>query len=236
MRCSRVIRLSVLVAVYGAFIIWGTQYRLVILLLSLASALILGRLWCGYACPVGLLQELMSLVRKRTGLPTLHGSPKMRRALDVTKWVVLAAFIAAVVLLGLRPSMYIRPDQLVVDAGGILGTILVGVFMGFGLVQERFFCKVCPLGTLRGIFSRGSLSRIRKDPQACTHCRTCLESCPMDIKPIYEERRHTDVTHVDCIYCMKCIEACPEPGALSFTLAGKRILVSKRQGTEASHD
>ncbi len=79
-----------------------------------------------------------------------------------------------------------------------------------------------------GVVNRISGARLKKCGSACTHCRACLEVCPVDIQEVYEDRENTDISHPDCVYCMKCIEVCPEKDALRFELFGKTILESKR--------
>lgn len=225
-----IFRFGMLLLAYLLFIFLGAKYRLIVLLISLLSALLFGRLWCGYVCPLGFYQEILSFLRKNTRIPSVHNAKKVQLLVRVLKWIVFAGFLFSVVFWGLRPSIYIRPDQLFTNIQtSAWWLILTGIFIGLCFVQERFFCKICPLGTLRGIFNRGSFSRIRKNPQACTHCRACLECCPMDIESIYLEREKKDVTHSDCIYCMKCIEACPEEDALSFAVFGKKVLTSHRK-------
>ena len=225
-----VFRFGMLLLAYLLFIFLGAKYRLIVLLISLLSALLFGRLWCGYVCPLGFYQEILSFLRKNTRIPSVHNAKMVQLLVRVLKWIVFAGFLFSVVFWGLRPSIYIRPDQLFTNVRtSVWRLILTGIFIGLCCVQERFFCKICPLGTLRGIFNRESFSRIRKNPQACTHCRACLASCPMDIESIYLEREKKDVTHSDCIYCMKCIEACPEEDALSFAVFGKKVLTSHRK-------
>ncbi|MFI3115490.1 MAG: 4Fe-4S dicluster domain-containing protein, partial [Clostridia bacterium] len=103
------------------------------------------------------------------------------------------------------------------------------VMVVFCTLSDRAACRVCPIGALTGIFNRISGARIKKCGAACTHCRACLEACPMDIQAIYEDRENEDVTFDECLYCMKCIEVCPEKGALRFDLFGKTILESRRE-------
>ena len=129
----------------------------------------------------------------------------------------------------MRKNAQIGDD--ITTIGGICGRI-VGIVTGICFLKERAFCKYCPLGTLRGFVNKISFGKIKKDGTACTHCRACLECCPMDIRSIYEERNKSDITHSDCIYCMKCIEACPEQDVLSFTLFGKKVLSSKRNSKQ----
>ncbi len=222
-------RLACLLLSAVALIYLGSGFRIVILLVSVLSALIFGRLWCGYVCPLGFYQELLSMFRKKLHIPTFHVSQKVKSFLRPLKWIILIYFVLSVVFFDLRPVMYIRPDLSFSDADmSLYKIVIVGIVTGICFLNERAYCKYCPLGTLRGFVNKISLGKIKKNGDSCTHCRACLECCPMDIHAIYEERTKPDVTHTDCIYCMKCIEACPERDTLSFTLLGKNVLTSKR--------
>jgi ferredoxin len=79
-----------------------------------------------------------------------------------------------------------------------------------------------------GLAHRVQPFRIKKDCTACTECGACYEACPMGIKQLYTEREQTDVTDISCIMCGECVRCCPEDCALSLTLFGKDIYVSKR--------
>ena len=54
---------------------------------------------------------------------------------------------------------------------------------------------------------------VMKDEMACTHCHTCMNSCPyhIDIKPCLNGK----VRSVDCNLCGECVASCPA-GALNF--------------------
>ena len=110
----------------------------------------------------------------------------------------------------------------------LYGVIIAGLTVGICFMKESAFCQVCPLGALMGLMSRVSGTRIKKKGCACTHCRACMEVCPMGIEDVYQIMNNPDVTHPDCIFCMKCVEACPEKGALSLTIFGKEVMTSKR--------
>ena len=107
-----IFRFGMLLLAYLLFIFLGAKYRLIVLLISLLSALLFGRLWCGYVCPLGFYQEILSFLRKNTRIPSVHNAKKVQLLVRVLKWIVFAGFLFSVVFWGLRPSIYIRPDQL----------------------------------------------------------------------------------------------------------------------------
>ena len=58
--------------------------------------------------------------------------------------------------------------------------LLVGSFF-----IKRFWCLMCPMGYLLGIFYKFNLFKLKKDCTACTECGACYEACPMRLKNIY---------------------------------------------------
>ncbi len=195
--------------------------------------ILLGRAICGFLCPMGLIQDIMDRIRRRSKAEGIKMNEKMYGALTPIKWCLVIIFIGlcfaggnfcnfcpavatSPILAGISTSLYVS------------GFIMVLVLMG-GFFKRRAFCTVCPLGTIMGFFHRFSLFRIKKDCQSCTECGACYEACPMGIKTIYTERGKTDVTTESCIMCGECIKCCPEDNALSMTFAGKKIYTSSRK-------
>lgn len=192
--------------------------------------ILFGRLFCGYMCPFGFVQEIVVTIRKKLKLPSLKIPPNLKPYVIILKWIMVVGFLLGIGYCQLCPVRYIMlPIAGMVNGTDLLGIILAAFIIGIAFFNERIFCKICPIGGIAGIFNKHSFARIKKKGTACTHCRVCIEVCPMDIHEIYEEREQTDLTKQECIYCMKCIEACPEKDALWFELCGKKILKSKRK-------
>lgn len=195
--------------------------------------LIFGRLWCGYVCPFGFFQDVVTWIREKLRITQIRIPVKLKPIIVVAKWYIVI-YILFNDLCKVCPIQYFT----VPVTGYVTNTADTGLFSPFfwacvvaiGIfLNDRAFCKVCPIGALLGLCNKVSGSKLKKCGGACTHCRACLEVCPMDIQEVYEDREHTNITHADCVYCMKCIEVCPEKDALRFELFGKKILESKRE-------
>jgi polyferredoxin len=110
-------------------------------------------------------------------------------------------------------------------------TILILVTI-LSLAYRRFWCRICPLGALSGIFStftpfkQIALTRLHKDEQKCTKCGVCKRVCPTQATDMYEKKGGV-VTESRCMLCVRCVELCPYEGALDFKFAGKTIVRSR---------
>ena len=104
---------------------------------------------------------------------------------------------------------------------------LLGLFLLSFLTARRLWCRLCPMGMISGIFNRGGMFRLTKEPQKCNRCGVCAEVCPMDIDLVRAEMKDTDVSSYDCVLCLKCVEKCPKDGCLSLEHGGVKIVESR---------
>jgi polyferredoxin len=119
--------------------------------------------------------------------------------------------------------------------GGYLTSINLAILIAFtilALAYRRFWCRICPLGALTGLFStftpfkQIALTRLEKNEQKCTKCGVCKRVCPTQATQVYE-KKGGDVTESRCILCARCVEICPYDEALSLKVAGKTVMKSR---------
>ncbi len=180
-----------------------------------------GRLACGFLCPFGLLQDLLSKVpvTKRQLFPPLRYVKYLLLAVFVLLLPVLLLMLngvgapafceyicpagtleAAVPLLLTHPEYRQAAGGLFVLKAVILAAVVIGC-----LFISRFFCKMlCPLGAFYGLLNSVSIYRLHLDEKSCVACGRCHKVCPMDINPAAQP--HSP----ECIMCGQCVEACPQ--------------------------
>lgn len=124
---------------------------------------------------------------------------------------------------------------IIYEAGYYITSINMAVliFVTVGAIAfRRFWCRVCPVGALTGLFSRFapfkwvSVVRLDKDKEKCTKCGICKRVCPPQITEVYE-KEGGDVTTSACILCLRCVEMCPYEDCLKVNVAGKTIFKSR---------
>ncbi len=223
------------------------------LLIFILLVTILGRVWCGWLCPIGFIQNILLRIRKKLGIAYMELSPKMTMILNRFGYVCifLISFISLAVgltFLGMNhfwskaqlPFESVAPPrpiwifiQQVVGLESWNATIpVISIFTAVVILAlsfkiRNFWCRICPAGALMSLLNRRALVSIQKDGAKCTKCRICLRSCPLDIEEIYEEKDKDNVTNGACIHCYRCVELCPEDGCLSVTFMNKTIVSSK---------
>ena len=223
-------------------------------LLLLLFMLLGGRLWCGWACPLGLISDLFTKLREKLGLPQRRLSRGWREGLVWTKYVLLLAALGIAWassfdgLEGFRtdtvdPFCQICPARIFApfftfdavcwtnlkNPAGVIFTSLG--FLAFalffvGLFIRRFWCRLCPIGGLSAGFNRSGLVSLVKDGSRCTRCGSCARVCPLDVQRVYEARGRGTVTSFECHLCLRCVEACPEEDCLHFEWLGKKVVGS----------
>ena len=172
------------------------------------SLLVWGRgTFCGWLCPFGAFQELVSLVVGKLGLK----SRRLRASTDARlKWIKYAVLTGVIASLWIAPastelavevepfktaiSLYFARDwPYVAWAGGLLA---LSVFV------YRGYCRyICPLGAALAVFN--PLRRwgwiARRD--ACgTPCQTCRHRCDyQSISPTGQ------VAYSECFQCLDCV-------------------------------
>jgi ferredoxin len=142
-------------------------------LLPIIATLLWGRVFCGTACPIGGLQDVVLL--KPHSIPGW-----LEHAMGLLAW----AFLAVAVLLAATGSLFIicQFDPMVGFFRLSMPLAILGISVIFLLVSTvlgRFYCRVfCPLGALFRPISRLSFKNARITPEDCVHCRLCEDACP----------------------------------------------------------
>lgn len=205
------------------------------LLVPLIGTALLGRVYCGWICPAGLLFDAGAKIR--TGLRKgLELKPMNARIPPRTKYVLLGAGLLATLLTGTAVLHYIYPPAMFGrEANGFVGAMFdraesgkpgwawagltgASVLLGILLVVEilvapGLWCKaLCPGGALYSLIGRFRLLRVKRKEAACTDCVVCDRACPRGLLPM------TDRTGMECDNCGVCIDVCPTR-ALGFRLA-----------------
>lgn len=164
-----------------------------------------GKVWCGWVCHLGALQEFIF----RPGiLKTLHN----RKSQRVLKWIRISTLgILIVQILITRSNIFIHYDPFKVAynlfSANTLGYVLLVILLLSSVLIYRPFCRaLCPVGLILGWVSHipGSAKLARK--QSCVDCKSCSNNCKYNAMTYEDKQCHLD--NEDCILCGDCIDSC----------------------------
>ncbi|WP_421223288.1 4Fe-4S binding protein [Aeromonas sp. 602293] len=214
-----------------------------VLVLSL-SALLLGRAFCAWFCPLGLVGEWLHGLRHRL-LPGEWSPPRwLDLALRTQKFLVLG-FLLFIILLavpaaalpGYFTSPYHQAADMKMGAFFFNLTLLSGLCLGWVLLLtatfRQGFCRyLCPYGAWLALLGLLTPLRIRRDPARCLRslghdCDKCSRACPSRIAV----HQLIAVRNLECTGCLSCVAACPKRAeALHLGSKVKRLAPSRLLG------
>jgi len=195
-----------LTAIQNLFIKWQTGY-LLLFLTVFTSTLIAGRVFCGYICPFGALQELLHLRKISLTIP-----PAWNRYLNKVKYVLLGYLLVRIIVTGQVTLQGYTPFKVLFAWGGTPLSIGLSIALAIlSLVIYRPFCRyLCPLGAFLALISRLSLFKIRFNSN-CVNCLLCQKVC----KSGAITGRPPRIDSSECILCGECLEKCPKKAIIT---------------------
>ncbi len=180
--------------------------------------LLVGRMVCGWVCPVGLFQEFVYKIKTvKIEIPRFWG---------MLPWFLLIVFIiilpfmttehwfsklcpVGTVVAGIPWVLWnpINPSTgtLTIEPGAVgwmfaLKLVILAVVLWLFVVSKRPFCQyICPMGLFWSFFNKVSIMKLEVG-DGCTGCNACQKKCPEGMKV------HEDPNMKDCIRCLECTD------------------------------
>jgi ferredoxin-type protein NapH len=195
-------------------------------------ALIGGRVFCAWVCPINMITDAAAWLRQRLGL---KGGGRVPRA---TRYWVLAMTLIVAFITGSIAWELVNPVSImhrgiifgmdlvgaprslagalhaILSGAGAMLAIIAALFLFDLFVVPRGWCShLCPVGAFYGLLGKFSLLRIgavRRD--ACNDCADCYAVCPepIIIKPALKgvDGAGPVITSINCTNCGRCIDVC----------------------------
>lgn len=181
------------------------------------SALIFGRAFCGWACPGGLVTQLLSNLAP----VKLRIRNMFMRIVPHFKYPALAYALYIWLLWGqprenvpIRVGEFFSSIALTFEHANpvwLVRTFFILGFVALSLLLANAWCRfACPTGGLLEAFRSVSLFRVYKN-EKCDDCNTCLKICEMETRP----------SELNCTNCCDCQSVCPQ-GAIRIGHPGRK--------------
>lgn len=174
-------------------------------------ALIRGRAFCGWACPVNLLGEAVDWLRKKLKIEVSEMPvPRIAKPIIALAVVLLSAATSIPVFESFSPIGAFSRGLLFGSLLGVytlIAIVLVELFWG-----HRVWCRsLCPLGGFYQVVGTVGLLSVKIDHDACIKCNKCKQACLAD-PAILDDAVAGDEDRVrsgDCMLCGACVDHCP---------------------------
>ncbi|MDO8287409.1 MAG: quinol dehydrogenase ferredoxin subunit NapH [Rhodoferax sp.] len=176
-------------------------------------ALVGGRAYCSWVCPVNPITDLAAWLRPLLGI---RGGAHLSRG---TRYWILAMTLVVSAVTGTVAWEWINPVTMLhrglLFGGGLTWTVLLSVFLFDLFVMHRGWCgRVCPVGAAYSLIGFKSALRVTAtNRSACNDCADCYAVCPeplilkaplkggpAGVSPI--------VLSSNCTNCGRCIDVC----------------------------
>lgn len=181
-------------------------------------AMIAGRSFCSWVCPVNIITDLAIRVRKRWNILNTNRFIQISRQ---TRFWILGLGLILSAITGVAAFEVINPITMlhrgIIFGFGIGWTLVVAVFLFDLFVVEFGWCgHLCPLGAMYTLVSRFALIKVKHNVEQCTSCMICKDVChePQVLDFVGD---HSGFISGACSNCGRCIEVC-EDKALKYSL------------------
>ncbi|MFO7941439.1 MAG: 4Fe-4S binding protein [Bacillota bacterium] len=192
----RAIQVGFLILFSVLMITGRVQIWLGIFLISLLAAPFLGRIYCGYICPIDTLTTAAKGIAKKRKwrIPEWIKNPMIR-------YLALAALLVAMIF-SVRSGARLP----------ILPAITaVAVVLSLLFEEALWHRYLCPYGTLLSLSARLGWRGYRVTADDCISCGRCEKVCPSHAISGSDITTGSpaQVQTAECLLCGRCAEICP---------------------------
>lgn len=165
----------------------------------------LGRIWCGWLCHLGALQEFIFKGNRFELFKSLKAQ-RIMRTIQIIVFVIWVLYVAIS-----QTNFYCHYDPFKVAfnlfSSHHTGYILLGILLISSLFINRPFCRtICPVGFILGLISYIPFARRIRKSDNCIQCKKCTSVCPTHA--ITYNNKKSSINTIQCIACGECLDSC----------------------------
>jgi ferredoxin-type protein NapH len=182
-------------------------------------ALVGGRVYCSWVCPVNIITDMAEWLRRKLGLGVA------KKVSNRIRYWLLGLSLVLAMLTGMLAWELINPVSIInrglVFGMGFAWLMVLAIFIFDAFISSRAWCgHLCPVGAFYSLLGHGSLLRVNASLRnECDDCMECYAVCPEPkvIIPVLKGRnaqKHigkdagTIIMSSNCTNCGRCIDIC----------------------------
>ena len=203
---SRLIFLALFIflVVTGQFQLW-----LIVYIGGVLVSPILGRVYCGYVCPMNTVMRPVEKLSRKLGvqrqrLPRWLENPNLR-------YIMLVATVSTMVL-GRKVLGKEMPILLIL--------FVLSVVLTFFVKASIWHNSLCPYSLLLGFGGRFARHSRTVENASCARINRCVKVCPVGAVTLTGAEGKATIDTARCLQCEDCTDACPR-SAISYSKTTK---------------
>jgi ferredoxin-type protein NapH len=172
-----------------------------------------GRAYCAWVCPMNLVTDAASVLRRRVGIKGSAHIPRKARYWILAAVLLLAAVTGTIAWEFVNPVSMLHRGLIFGMGAGWMAVLAVFLFDLF--VMDRGWCgHLCPMGATYSLAGRWGLVRVSAAGRdACNNCMDCFAVCPephVIRMPLKGAARGAGpvILSPNCTNCGRCIDVC----------------------------
>ena len=186
---------------------------IIILIILLLTVLLFGRIFCGYACPMGALQELISKINFKSNIKkqkdVKYKIDFSLKTATIIRWIFFGVITVLAIIWGFSILQIINPftgfkffTNPIAPLVLIPGITLIAVAIASCFMYRPWCRLLCPFGALASLVGRFSQYKYIRT-ENCNECGLCEKICPT-------HQAERDSKKEECYYCNRCVTVCPQ--------------------------
>ncbi len=178
-------------------------------------ALVGGRVYCSWVCPVNIVTDAAAWLRRKLGIKVSSQFSRSTRYWLLGLTLVLPPITGAIVWELFNPvSLMFRG---IIFGIGWAWMVILAIFAFDVFVSQRGWCgHLCPVGAFYSLLGHKSMVRVSAQKRdQCDDCNDCFVVCP-EPKVIRPALKGADkgisplIDEGNCTNCGRCIDVCDE--------------------------
>lgn len=182
-----------------------------------AYALVGGRAFCGWACPVNVVTDFAAWVRTRLGWKDAYPLDRRLRLLILAGVLAGSAITGTIVWEAVNPVTMLHRGLVtgsLFGFGAALSVTAAVLLFDLGVAARGWCGHLCPVGAFYALVGAKGLLRVSAvNRDACDNCMDCFTVCPerQVITPALRGAKNgvgPVILSRDCSNCGRCIDVC----------------------------
>lgn len=192
-----IIRMFFLVLFFVLVAIGKPMLWFVIFGASLLAALLFGRVYCGYVCPMNTVMIPVNYLTKKLKIKKFSTPAWLKSGWF--SWVMLVVSVLV---------MIISRRFLKINLPILLIWLVVSVLLVIPFHPSMFHNMICPFGALQRLFGKVARFSKKVNKEKCIGCKKCEGVCPTQAIVIQREDKKATINKPTCLQCNECQLVC----------------------------